>query len=42
MDMMSNPGFVIDPEKSDEVYKAMFLYLKYIYKTIINYHILSL
>jgi Acetyltransferase (GNAT) domain len=28
MDMMSNPGFVKDPEKSDEVFKAMLSYLK--------------
>jgi len=28
MDMMSNPGFVKDPEKSDEVFKAMLIYLK--------------
>ncbi len=28
MDMMSNPGFVKDPEKSDEVFRAMLLYLK--------------
>lgn len=28
MDMMSNPGFVKDPEKSDEVFRAMLSYLK--------------
>lgn len=28
MDMMSNPGFVKDPEKKEEVYKAMATYLK--------------
>ena len=28
MDMMSNPGFVKDPEKSDEVFRAMLNYLK--------------
>jgi hypothetical protein len=28
MDMMSNPGFVKDPEKSDEVHRAMANYLK--------------
>ena len=28
MDMMSNPGFVKDPEKSDEVFRAMIKYLK--------------
>lgn len=28
MDMMSNPGFVKDPDKSDEVFKAMLSYLK--------------
>jgi len=28
MDMMSNPGFVKDPEKSDEVFRAMINFLK--------------
>lgn len=28
MDMMSNPGFVKDPDKADEVFKAMLSYLK--------------
>jgi len=28
MDMMSNPGFVKDPEKSDEVFRAMLSYLR--------------
>jgi hypothetical protein len=28
MDMMSNPGFVKDPEKSDEVFRSMLTYLK--------------
>jgi hypothetical protein len=28
MDMMSNPGFVKDPEKSDEIFKIMISYLK--------------
>ena len=28
MDMMSNPGFVKDPEKSDQVFRAMLRYLK--------------
>jgi len=28
MDMMSNPGFVKDPEKSEEVFRAMLEYLK--------------
>lgn len=28
MDMMSNPGFVRNPEKSDEVFRAMLTYLK--------------
>jgi Acetyltransferase (GNAT) domain len=28
MDMMSNPGFVKDPEKADEVFRAMITYLK--------------
>lgn len=28
MDMMSNPGFVKDPEKSDEIFRVMITYLK--------------
>jgi hypothetical protein len=28
MDMMSNPGFVKDPEKSDEIFRVMLTYLK--------------
>jgi hypothetical protein len=28
MDMMSNPGFVKDPEKSDEIHSAMAMFLK--------------
>lgn len=28
MDMMSNPGFVKDPQKSDELFKAMITFLK--------------
>ena len=28
MDMMSNPGFAVDPEKADEIYAAMAQYLR--------------